>query len=345
MTPNQGPLSLSPPSSPCWCLPIVAEGALDAVRPLWTTAPPRCARRAPRTRRCRSTRSSRCRASSRSWGSSPSTRLCRRPPAPRTHHPHHLIPTPNPPPSLQARVRQFYEFQWIHQHGVSNDFLRDLPETAGDVVLVTDCYDLLIVGSPKETLSKFKAYKKGVVIGSEETCMLNCYENGCFQRNPNGGFVIGFASEMKKLYEYILKESPSDDQYGMGMYMDENCDRVALDDQEFLVMNWISGQRWDEVEFVDGRVKVGNGNKPVAIHMPFMQLDLGKRSNRIRENVLPGYVRPYSKMKWLSLWFSHVINVLKTNRLVRRKVIKVSAAVVGSIFVLVLIALMFRDRS
>ena len=53
-----------------------------------------------------------------------------------------LPPLHRPPASLPARVRQFYEFQWIHR-GVSNDFLRDLPEALRSDIAVSQYASLL----------------------------------------------------------------------------------------------------------------------------------------------------------------------------------------------------------
>tara|TARA_B110001452_G_scaffold228445_1_gene203867 strand:- start:666 stop:2861 length:2196 start_codon:yes stop_codon:yes gene_type:complete len=38
---------------------------------------------------------------------------------------------------LQARVRRFYEFQWLHQRGVKNDYVRELPEALRSDIAVS----------------------------------------------------------------------------------------------------------------------------------------------------------------------------------------------------------------
>ena len=38
---------------------------------------------------------------------------------------------------LQTRVRRFYEFQWLHQRGVKNEFIRELPEALRSDIAVS----------------------------------------------------------------------------------------------------------------------------------------------------------------------------------------------------------------
>ena len=174
------------------------------------------------------------------------------------------------------------------------DYLEALPP--GRLVASTDCYDLIMAAPQSELLEKYRSLGRDVlVVGAEKTCSLNCHREagetcstGHHLKYPNGGFVMGRAGALSDAYQFMMEHAAHDDQIGMGMYMLKDCSKVLLDHDSLFVGN-IYRMRDVKLNPETGRfAMVKSGNTPVALHMPNMHVDLGKRSNVLRNQVLHG---------------------------------------------------------
>ena len=86
---------------------------------------------------------------------------------------------------------------------------------------------------------------------------------------------MGKPYQIELAYDYIIKETPYDDQLGMGRYFDKFPSRITVDGNQELVANASSVH---EIELLtEGRLKHAETNStPVVIHFPFMYKDLGR---------------------------------------------------------------------
>lgn len=165
-----------------------------------------------------------------------------------------------------------------------------------EVVCVVDCYDLVIAGPPSELQQKIRAFPAQIIVGGEEQCMFNCFPNHCAVdgleypkfKHVNSGFVAGTASNLMKLYEFVLANAPHDDQVGVGMYLAEHCDRVHVDTSQSIVANVYHRSELTRIENRQFR-HAHTGRVPTFVHTPFLYKDLGARSEMVRKHAVPGY--------------------------------------------------------
>lgn len=207
-------------------------------------------------------------------------------------------------------------------------FLRE--QTPDELVAVVDCYDLLMVRPPEALIQAYAHYTNDstytIVNGAETRCGYNCEKQTCsHQKNfqCNGGFVMGPASHLIELYEYVLEHSPTDDQIGIGLYRNKHCNKVSLDTQRKLVANIYGLDAWRrELGYnKDKTIKFKpTGELPCAIHMPFMQADFGFRWQSIRTQVCGKFASPYRTGYFTKLFFEHCMRNYRTNAPLRLQV-------------------------
>lgn len=217
------------------------------------------------------------------------------------------------------------------------------------IVAITDSYDLLLSGPPSEMLDKYMNLSDNgecIVVGGESVCFLNGHQHSQFVNNPvykyvNTGFVIGRPNQIEQAYNYIIKNTPYDDQLGMGMYFDEFPSRVVVDGNQELVANTRST---DEIEFLDnGRVRHSiTSSTPVALHFPFMYQDLGKRSEQFRMHLIKDY-KHASPLFYVKGFIKHIIKHGYNNPVYMPLVGGVAVLILGVI--LGIIALSIRGRN
>lgn len=178
-----------------------------------------------------------------------------------------------------------------------------------EVVVVVDAYDLIFAGPPEELQSKYNAFHTPIVVGGEDTCILNCHRHSCPVNNNdykyvNGGCVVGTVDALAAVYAYALAHSPHDDQIGIAKYMDEHCDQVAVDGNQSIVANLRSS---DNLECVGGNRfrHVKTGTMPVLVHMPFVYADFGKRCAKVKQHGIKHWEPPAS-LTYVTGYFSHL---------------------------------------
>jgi hypothetical protein len=206
--------------------------------------------------------------------------------------------------------------QWQGFETKTRAVIDHLATVDGDtLVVVCDCHDVVLSGPPDELVAKYDAVGKPLVIGGEEYCsVFNCYKHNCPMEgdrcNVNGGFAMGRAVDLLKLYRYIMIVSPDDDQIGLGMYVSNHCSEVHVDTEQAFIANVVnqhSLQTAPERRFVD----VNTGAFPCIVHTPGIHLDMGKRSLFVRSHAIPHYAiskeltTAHLIMRTLSLFASH----------------------------------------
>ena len=196
-------------------------------------------------------------------------------------------------------------------------YKQELSNLGDRIVIVCDSYDLLFIQNRKTILDKYHAIANDkVVVGLEnikeqfcnflticdikvvEQCKLtnDDFPNFMF---PNSGFLMGPASKLKDIFDFMLKHELKDDQYGLFKWLlDGNCSKVYFDIGLDFIFNYIKGTPTnsnEDVLLISGDkkeiiVKERETNKvanPAAIHMPAHYLDFGIRSEKIRNFIFP----------------------------------------------------------
>lgn len=191
-------------------------------------------------------------------------------------------------------------------------------EQDGDVlVCVTDSYDLIMSGPPAELVQKYRnlPQEKSIVVGAEGRVGPNSpkiHHMDAFpdedKRNLNMGFIVGRARELSEVYAFALERCPHDDQIGVGAMInmpDEH--RFHLDSAQSFVLNLNFPEEVKDVKLISGsRVRWQKSNvTPLAVHLPFMHLDLAYRSNYVRSHVLDEFT-PTPKLESAQLLIKHM---------------------------------------
>ncbi len=187
---------------------------------------------------------------------------------------------------------------------------------AGTLVAKVDCYDVVLAAPPEELVHKFLSYNASLVFGGERQCAkgMNCEPTAPERcqlskdqknRYVNGGFVMGKAKDLLRVYRFMQDKGYDDDQLGLANYWMLHCGHVHLDDDQSLVANvWSSKDlQWNESK---QRFQVKySGAYPVVIHTPNMFIDLGRRVNQVRSKLVPDFT-PRSKWSYIRELTNHL---------------------------------------
>lgn len=199
------------------------------------------------------------------------------------------------------------------------DFLRSIPiyDYNSTLVAIVDVYDLLVQAPQQEFIHLFNNYAQNIIVGCEYQCSFNCFNNNCNIRDDNGknmfvngGFVLGTIDHLIDLYAYILKFFSFDDQIGISHYMNEDCNKVHLDTIQSFCVNIYN---INDVDFSNAYVLNKRGKKPLCVHVPFIDKDLGYRNEKIRRLIVPNYI-PVPSYTYLYYFLVHVYKHSTTNK-------------------------------
>lgn len=129
------------------------------------------------------------------------------------------------------------------------------------IVVCMDCYDAFSIRhcNPQEFLTLFHSFKKPIVLSLESTCGGNCepitkWWMGTYgtthppkKQYVNGGLVVGRASAVGQMYNWILAQQPeiTDDQIGLSRFAIANPDAWMPDIYEQLCTNKTFGETLD----------------------------------------------------------------------------------------------------
>jgi uncharacterized protein YlzI (FlbEa/FlbD family) len=210
------------------------------------------------------------------------------------------------------------------------------------LICIVDSYDLIVAGSESELINKFNKYSKKIVVGTEDICGPNCFRTDIpvtYKNRPNinGGFIMGRSKDINHLYKNVLKLCSYDDQIGIAKYAKEHPNEFHLDSEQSLVLNLNYGKEIKDLDLLeDGRFLYKPTNvKPVIVHTPFMQKDLGTRSNFVRNHAIVNYNK-ISKINFLLEFLKHLKKHMKNP--IYKNLVRI---VFGIIFVITLLIFYF----
>lgn len=157
------------------------------------------------------------------------------------------------------------------------------------VVVCIDAYDAICLRDSVGFLDAFNQYNTPILISYESFCYFYNIYNRFFQLGNcpnidkwkqfhqiplsepiyvNSGCIIGYAGEVYKMFDWILKISIRDDQVGVGMYMNEFPQNVRLDLEDRLVFNDNFGKRLQIQVLENNQIQMDLLHKPYFIHFP-----------------------------------------------------------------------------
>lgn len=171
---------------------------------------------------------------------------------------------------------------------------RNNPNT---IIIKTDAYDLVMGGGPDELIRKFNNLPEGktLVIGAERDNVFvpkieHLRDSGIERCSINCGCLIGRAEELGNMYGEALRVAPVDDQLAFATLINRDPTKFHIDTDQNFVLNL-------NFSYEISLLKAENGppptfrfkeSTPVALHTPFVYMDLGQRTNTIRNHVLGG---------------------------------------------------------
>lgn len=194
-----------------------------------------------------------------------------------------------------------------------NLYVKELKElkqrNPNELVIVCDSYDLLFIRKPDylEKLYYEKANGK-VIIGLENQTDFLCsiispvcdkdIIKKCNIKNPhypdikyiNSGFIMGPVKLVLDIFSFIKINDIRDDQEGLYKWVSENCDKCYYDYHVDFILNYMPPcliSKPIKTSFEGHLIKVRKNSYPCAIHMPGQYLDLGYRSEKYRNFLIP----------------------------------------------------------
>lgn len=199
--------------------------------------------------------------------------------------------------------------------------LKKLPKD--EIVIVCDSYDVMFVQSSDVIQEKYNTLASNkVVIGLEP----ECYESICdketttickiennkheYYKYINSGFIMGPANLLMDIFKFQLDTNQHDDQVGLGKWVKNNCNLCYFDYDFQFVFNYLDTSvnfKRLKIQITNNTMKIDkditiDGIAPSVIHMPGQNNDLGKRSEMIRNFVLPNR-KKLSVMYYVNLSF------------------------------------------
>lgn len=187
-------------------------------------------------------------------------------------------------------------------------------QTDYDLIAIIDAYDVIACDGPDVLIKKFLKFDKDIVVGAENYCGGNCipldryYEKTKREKGPymyaNGGFYIGYKKNILSMLKYILSLGISDDQIGLGRYINKYPYDICLDGNGTLISNVVVSSYFDTY-YVDNRVKnIKTKEYPCFIHTPGIQLDLYNRMDYFGKKVLGKKYKKYTSSEKFSCFYN-----------------------------------------
>jgi len=192
-----------------------------------------------------------------------------------------------------------------------NSYSEELNKIPRDtIVILCDSYDLLFIGGPDEIFEKYNKLtpEKKIVISCDKVCpsfnvscnqeLMKCFTNTKSNKNfICSGFIIGPAYLLKKVHNYLIKESNenfiNDDQFVWGDYMSKHCDEIIIDTNFDICLTYtifvLSHKSMDKfIKLENNRIyNTKYKNYPSVVHMPMQNLYPDIRSEKIRNYFFP----------------------------------------------------------
>lgn len=210
-------------------------------------------------------------------------------------------------------------------------FSDELNKRGTDIVIVCDSYDLLFIQTPDKILNKYHKLANGkVVIGLENITKEFCnFSTICDSKiistckihnpyfpdfiYPNSGFIMGPADTVLSIFQFMNTNNYKDDQLGLFKWIVNNCNQCYFDVHLDFVFNYFASNLITQnanVTLLDNKITIRKNNKvttPATIHMPAHYLDLGYRSERIRDFFFPGRNK-VKKIEYFKEFYGKICN-------------------------------------
>ena len=144
-----------------------------------------------------------------------------------------------------------------------------------DIVLLTDCWDVIFMENCSEMLKKYKAFHKDIVVSAEKFCMPNPFNfykfNWYTDTFPylNSGGIIGKAATIISFIEKYWNESNEvdDQQFWQNIYL-ENKNKIALDTNATIFLT-TGFTNMNNYIYEDNKLKYLETNTfPCVVHVP-----------------------------------------------------------------------------
>lgn len=232
--------------------------------------------------------------------------------------------------------------KWEGFKTLLNLIIKFCKNTDSDKLLcIVDSYDVIIAGPKNELIEKFNSINKKIILGTENVCGPNCFKTEINVSNKsrpfiNTGFVMGKCKDLLKMYEESILLCNYDDQVGISKYAKINPNYFHLDSNQSLVLNLNYSKEIEDLKLLNnGRFHyIPTNVNPIIIHTPFMQKDLGKRCNFIRNHALNNY-KKISKLNFLIEFIKHLKKHMKN------PVYKKLTSIIISIIILIIFIIFY----
>lgn len=198
------------------------------------------------------------------------------------------------------------------------------------VAIICDSYDLLFIQDRKFLLKKYyELATNKVLLGVENCCGLpSCdpaFHNQCNLKNPyiskykyiNAGFIMGPIFLLHQIFKYQKNNGVQDDQIGLNKWASKNCDKIVLDYNLEIICNVLPQRKYCPfrfekcltyslpVQIKNNIIYVGN-KKAAVVHIVSLDNDLGKRSEYIRNFLIPNRNQPKNRKFYFTLMYNKI---------------------------------------
>lgn len=194
-----------------------------------------------------------------------------------------------------------------------------------EIVIMCDSYDIIFVQSPDTIMERYSTLAEGkVVIGLEnitagfcnfspicdssviKTCKIHntAYPNFKY---INSGFMMGPAKYIYDVYKFMMENKMKDDQLGLFHWVERNCNKCYFDYHLDFVFNYFVNSFINNSVRVDldpktKTVWVNRRSTPSCVHIPAHYLDMGHRSEKIRNFMFPDRT-PVKKIEYVTEFY------------------------------------------
>ncbi len=199
--------------------------------------------------------------------------------------------------------------KWEGFHTKMNCVIKSLKQLNPEqLVIICDSYDLLFCQPSKVIEERYhKLTQNKVVIGLESVTDVYCkFIDICIPETIkrckiqnryypdfkyiNAGFIMGRAKDLLDIYTFMIRNKFKDDQKGLFTWVMNNCHRCYFDYHLDFVFNYMPSllvSKNIKVDYTNKGIKVNNGSFPCAVHTPGQYLDLGYRTENMRNFIIP----------------------------------------------------------
>jgi hypothetical protein len=173
---------------------------------------------------------------------------------------------------------------WVTRMQTIVDFMKTLP--TDEICVLCDAFDVMCLRGSEGFDVDFDTFQKDIVVSAEAVCGPgNCHfperwwqvhelKRDIQDRYCNAGLIAGKSVALKEMFEWILEQQYTDDQKGVGNFMDAFESKIHLDYEHRLFFN--DGYAKSDYTMLDNRELRLNASevviKPYFIHFPGMNV-------------------------------------------------------------------------